>query len=113
MVSWTTMMVLRILFLSLKDGSLSVGGTSFTWTILSQMFSRPEEFCLIGSVLLNLAVQPLSSSSSSASSKTERLKSLIEYNPSCSKKDLKEKVLKILELDDLDDEEMRSEHMSS
>ncbi|KAM1807160.1 hypothetical protein ACFX11_030212 [Malus domestica] len=104
------MMVPRILFLSLKDGSLSVGGISFTWTILSQMFSRPEEFCLIGSVLLNLPVQPLSSSSSS---KTERLKSLIEYNPSCSKKDLKEKVLKILELDDLDDEEMRSEDMSS
>ncbi|KAB2606590.1 S ribonuclease [Pyrus ussuriensis x Pyrus communis] len=44
---------------------------------------------------------------------TERLKSLIESSPSCSTKDLKQKVLKILELDDLDDEEMRSKDMSS
>ncbi|KAM1116061.1 hypothetical protein TB2_006521 [Malus domestica] len=74
------------------------------------MFSRPEESCLIGSALLNL---PRSSLESSSSSKTERLKSLIKYSPSCLKKDLKEKVLKILELDDLDDEEIRSEDVPS
>ncbi|TQE13281.1 hypothetical protein C1H46_001088 [Malus baccata] len=54
-----------------------------------------------------------SSLESSSSSKTERLKSLIESSPSCLKKDLKEKVLKILELDDLDDEEIRSEDVPS
>ncbi|KAM1643795.1 hypothetical protein ACFX2K_013581 [Malus domestica] len=53
------------------------------------------------------------SSSSSSSSKTEKLKSLIESNPSCSKKDLKDKVLKILELDGLGDKEMESEAVSS
>ncbi|KAM1985578.1 hypothetical protein ACFX16_013735 [Malus domestica] len=53
------------------------------------------------------------SSSSSSSSKTEKLKSLIESNPSCSKKDLKDKVLKILKLDGLGDKEMESEAVSS
>ncbi|TQD98809.1 hypothetical protein C1H46_015452 [Malus baccata] len=50
---------------------------------------------------------------SSSSSKTEKLKSLIESSPSCSKKDLKEKVLKIIELDGLDDYEMEFEAASS
>ncbi|TQD76821.1 hypothetical protein C1H46_037654 [Malus baccata] len=59
------------------------------------------------------AIEPSRSTLESSSSKIVKLKSLIESSPSCSKKDLKDKVLKILELDGLDDEEMRSEAASS
>ncbi|CAN6687736.1 unnamed protein product [Malus baccata var. baccata] len=44
-----------------------------------------------------------------SSSKIEKLKTLIESIPFYSKKDLKDKVLKLLELDELDDKEMESE----
>ncbi|TQD89205.1 hypothetical protein C1H46_025250 [Malus baccata] len=60
------------------------------------------------------AIEPSRSTpKSSSSTKIEKLSSLIESSPSCSKKDLKDKVLKILELDGLDVKETKSEVVSS
>ncbi|KAB2612952.1 LRR receptor-like serine/threonine-protein kinase RLK [Pyrus ussuriensis x Pyrus communis] len=52
-------------------------------------------------------------STTESSSKSEKHKSLIESSPSCSKKYLEGKVLKILELNGVDAEDMESEAASS
>ncbi|KAB2600343.1 S ribonuclease [Pyrus ussuriensis x Pyrus communis] len=79
------------------------------WDFVPQLERRLFIHCQLSRINMLLSpIKPLNHHQ-----RLKKVKSLIESSPSCSKKDLKEKVLKILELDGLDDEEIRSEDTSS
>ena len=102
MILSTMMKMLRILFLSLKEKYLFTGG-------INSNHLKPSSFKAWKILPDRQSVVELPCSIPNSSKKTEKPKSLIESSLSCSKKDLEEKVLKILELNGLDDENIESE----